>query len=147
MRFTVKQTLQRLLPFRKGGSKGVDLVPALVECGPDLCHYLELDAADLNRIVNFGLQSEEAAVDQEDLEILVAAGATPPYIRHRIANKRQGGLAELDRQPVKQHFFDKYLFPAREKRGQCGNDQRSESEGTENKETLNTMGATKYVIQ
>lgn len=110
LRFTVKQTLEKLLPFRDVDAKGIDLIPTLIECGSELTHYLDLDSNDLERIVNAGLEQPHRRVDPEDLDILAAAGVSSPYFSYKISELKQikSDTSKLINS-LKCYLYDKYL--------------------------------------
>ena len=110
LRFTVKQTLEKLMPFRDTGAKGIDLIPTLIECGSELTYYLDLDSADLERIVNGDLDQTDRRVDPEDLDILATAGVPSPYFSYKLSELKQikADTSKLINS-LKAYLYDKYL--------------------------------------
>ena len=109
-RFIVKNTLAKLLPFQNEGVKGIDLIPALVDCGGDLTRYLDIDTDALDDIVNSGVNDPDKKVDKADLDMLALASVGASYVSYK--------LSELKNQPVdeasledslKEYLYSKYL--------------------------------------
>ena len=110
LRFTVKQSLSKLMAFRDKDAKGVDLIPALIECGSELTHYLELDSSDLERIVNSDLLDQHKKVDPEDLDILVSAGLGAPYMTYKNnALRRVSSHNNRMISSLRDYLYEKYL--------------------------------------
>ncbi|MCG8315399.1 MAG: hypothetical protein MI976_19490 [Pseudomonadales bacterium] len=109
-RFIVKNTLAKLLPFQNEGVKGIDLIPALVDCGGDLTRYLDIDTDALDEIVNAGVHEPHKKIDKADLDMLALASVGASYVSYK--------LSELKNQPVdeasledslKEYLYGKYL--------------------------------------
>lgn len=91
-RFSVKNMLTKLMPLHDKDLRGVDLIPALLECGEDLLRYFDLDAEQLDHIINDGINDTTRRVDAEDLDLLALAIVNGNYVINR--------LSELCKEPV-----------------------------------------------
>jgi hypothetical protein len=109
-RFSVKNMLTKLMPLHDRDLRGADLIPALLECGEDLLRYFDLDAEQLDHIINDGIDDATRRVDTEDLDLLALAIVNGNYVINR--------LSELCREPVdlfrvndalRQYLQEKYL--------------------------------------
>jgi len=145
LRFTVKQSLAKLMAFRDQDAKGVDLIPALIECGSELTHYLELDSSDLERIVNSGLLDQARKVDPEDLDILVSAGIAAPYMSFKNSELRQV-TSHNNRMinSLKDYLYEKYLNINQKESGSKGNNTMQSCTDSRNK--FITIGDKDYAI-
>jgi hypothetical protein len=91
----------------------------LVETGTDLVRYLDLDAAQLEAIINEGARGE-ACVDHADVQLLALSGIQQTYARLHLS--RIGGAparsATSDsedlplEQTLRRYLFDKYVYEA-----------------------------------
>lgn len=70
LRFALKSMLARLSPFEEEESRGVDLLPPLIECGREVSNYFDLDAKQFEAIVNEGVSDVKSRVEPQDLNLL-----------------------------------------------------------------------------
>lgn len=121
IRYAIKSALARLGPLCEGEVKGRGLVPVLVDAGADLTRYLDLDATDLEAIINDGTPPEQQ-VDHADVQLL-AMSSLPGYARLRLvriggARMPQGAGAAADAgtedaslsQSLRRYFYEKYVY-------------------------------------
>ena len=114
IRFAVKALLIRLAPLADPGSRGRDLVPALLEGGQDLLGFFELDAERLQALVNEGVSDAAERVAPEDLALLALAGLKGPYAAQKLRELNRlwgrscssGDLAFA----IRQYLFEKYVY-------------------------------------
>ena len=119
IRYAVKTSLAKLGPLLDGDVRGRSLVPVLVETGTDLVRYLDLDAAQLEAIINEGARGD-ACVDHADVQLLALSGIQQTYARLHLS--RIGGAparsatSESEDLPLEQtlrrYLFDKYVYEA-----------------------------------
>jgi hypothetical protein len=119
IRYAVKTSLAKLGPLLDGDVRGRSLVPVLVETGTDLVRYLDLDAAQLEAIINEGARGD-ACVDHADVQLLALSGVQQTYARLHLS--RIGGAparsASSDsedlplEQTLRRYLFDKYVYEA-----------------------------------
>jgi hypothetical protein len=124
IRFAIRTTLARLGPLNEADSHGRSLVPVFVEAGADMVRYLDLDAADMETIINEGAVEDER-VDRADIQLLALAGVQQPYARLRLVsmgNVRASGAPAVEMesagedrmltQSLRRYLYDKYVFEA-----------------------------------
>jgi hypothetical protein len=124
IRFAIRTTLARLAPLNEADTRGRSLVPVFVEAGADMVRYLDLDAADMEAIINDGAAVDER-VDRSDIQLLSLVGMQAPYARLRLVSigstrSAGGNGAELEAasedraltQSLRRYLYDKYVFEA-----------------------------------
>ena len=110
-RFIIKNSLAKLLPFQDDSFKGTDLIPALLDYGSDLARYFDLDAEQLDRIVNCGVAEGDRRVDREDLDILALSGSADRYAVAKLSAITQAPVAGEDLlDALKDYFLGKYHY-------------------------------------
>lgn len=123
VRFAIKSTLARLAPLHASDQKGRALVPVFVEAGADMVRYLDLNASDVDTIINDGAPPE-LRVEHEDVQLLAMAGMPHPYLRlhlvsvggARIAGRlsAEGDSSAESQAPVtetlRHYLYDKYVY-------------------------------------
>jgi hypothetical protein len=92
IRYSISNTLGKLMPFHDRSYKGASLMPAVLDSADDLLRYFHLDAEQLNKIINEGVDEPHKRVAEEDLEMIVLGHFNEQYIHQR--------LAELCDEPV-----------------------------------------------
>ncbi len=105
IRFAIKNLLVRLSPLTDPSLTGAALVPLFLEAGSELANGLELDAEQLDRILNDGAAAEER-VSMDDLHMIAMVGA-PAGPEHHPAKG-----ADRRASPMKRYLYEKYLFRA-----------------------------------
>lgn len=102
IRFAIKNLLVRLSPLTDPSLTGAALVPLFLEAGSELANGLELDAEQLDRIINDGaVEGERVAMD--DLHMIAMVGApSGPESTAKGADRRAS--------PMRRYLYEKYLF-------------------------------------
>lgn len=109
-RFAIRMLLARFAPLHNINLGGRELLPLLMEFGPELANYFEMDAERLARIINQGVDDPVKRVDARDIELLIMSTVQESYAYLR--------LKELtDREPepqgikamVKRYIYEKYM--------------------------------------
>lgn len=110
LRFGIRRMLSNLGPLHDPDIKGKDLLPVLIEMGPDLVRYFELDANQLDDMINGDLTDESERIDHADLELLVKSAIHEDYLYLKLkefADRNQSvqGPSSL----LREYFYEKYL--------------------------------------
>lgn len=110
LRFSIRSTLRKLSPLYDAEAKGSELIPVLIEFGPELMSYFELDAFQLESLVNGGIGESERRVDRSDIELLAMAGMQENYVYMKL---REVSSAAVEPQGVstllREYLYDKYV--------------------------------------
>ena len=102
IRFAIKNLLVRLSPLTDPTLAGSALVPLFLEAGSELTNGLELDAEQLDKIINEGAHPEER-VSLDDLHMIAMVGAPPGGdVPAKGADRRAS--------PMRRYLYEKYLF-------------------------------------
>jgi hypothetical protein len=113
IRYSINNTLGKLMPFHDKSYRGVSLMPAVLDSADDLLRYFHLDAEQLNRIINDGVIDPDKRVDEEDLEMIVLGHFNERYIHQRLEElcdepvEASGVHKALRDYLVKKYFFIK----------------------------------------
>lgn len=110
LRFAIRSTLRKLSPLYDSGAKGSELIPVLIEFGPELMSYFELDAFQLESLVNGDMDESGRKVDRADLELLAMAGMQENYVYMKLrevssAAVEPQGLSSL----LREYLYEKYV--------------------------------------
>lgn len=118
IRFAVKQMLNSLAPFQEQAYKGIELMPALLEVGPDLASFFELSSEELDRIVNTGIQDKKQHIDVEDLRLIALFGVNEEYARMALESKIKKHAANSSSEEIslKEYLMSKYFRQATTRR-------------------------------
>jgi hypothetical protein len=116
-RYAVKTSLAQLAPLVDPAVQGRHLLPALVEAGPMLLQYFELDAARLAEIVNSGVENPELLVASEDLTLLSMSGVQEPYALVKLSELLDDGATVPTEKEglvdaLREYLYEKYVFRA-----------------------------------
>jgi hypothetical protein len=116
VRFGLKMMLNRLAGLCDPEIRGSNLVPTLVEAGPDFVRYFDLDAVRLDAIINAGAEPSRK-VSHDDIALLSLAGSQPEYAMLRLRRPAPSGLRVVAGAPasvdaLRQHLYDKYVYAA-----------------------------------
>jgi len=84
LRFAIRSTLAKLAPLHEGSAKGIDLMPAFIECGSDLCAHFGIDVEQLHEIINAGVEDTGKRVERDDVGLLALAGAPEHLVMSRL---------------------------------------------------------------
>jgi len=102
IRFAIKNLLVRLSPLTDPTLAGSALVPLFLEAGSELTNGLELDAEQLDRIINDGAADGDR-VSLDDLHMITMIGAPGSAdIPAKGADRRAS--------PMRRYLYEKYLF-------------------------------------
>lgn len=111
LRFAIRSTLRRLAPLHDTEAKGSDLIPVLIEFGPELMRQFELDTLQLEALVNAGILDPEKRVERSDIELLAMAGLQDSYVYMKL--KSAGNSLQEPPQDLslllKQYMLEKYV--------------------------------------
>jgi hypothetical protein len=102
IRFAIKNLLVRLSPLTDPSLTGAALVPLFLEAGAELTTGLELDAEQLDQIINEGA-GEGERVSLDDLHMIAMVGAPS-------GNDNPAKGADRRASPMKRYLYEKYLF-------------------------------------
>jgi hypothetical protein len=108
-RFAIKSSLSKLAPLHDIEVAGSDLLPVFIEYGSEIASYFDLDAAQLDRLVN-GSQTElHKRVDRDDLEMVVMLGRHEQYVFQKLKGSIDNADAPGAVSMLKQHLYEKYV--------------------------------------
>jgi hypothetical protein len=102
IRFAIKNLLVRLSPLTDPSLTGSALVPLFLEAGSELTSGLELDAEQLDRIINEGA-AEAERVSMDDLHMISMVGAPA-------GGDSPAKGADRRASPMRRYLYEKYLF-------------------------------------
>ncbi|MCC7460952.1 MAG: hypothetical protein IT480_00680 [Gammaproteobacteria bacterium] len=102
IRFAIKNLLVRLSPLTDPTLAGSALVPLFLEAGSELTNGLELDAEQLDRIINEGVDPAQR-VSLDDLHMIAMVGAPA-------GEGTQAKGADRRASPMRRYLYEKYLF-------------------------------------
>lgn len=107
VRFAIKSTFSRLAPLCDPAIRGRSLVPVLAESGDELIRHFELDAFQLEAIINDQVDPKDQ-VDRQDIVLLAMSSLRQDYLRMRLNEEGQGGTTSTD--SLRQYLYDKYIY-------------------------------------
>lgn len=122
LRYALKTTLNRLAALCDPEIKGANLVPAVVEAGPEFVRYFDLDAVRLDAILNTGVEPSRR-VSHDDVALVSLAGSQPEYAMLRMPRTNApGGVRVLGGstasvEALRQHLYEKYVYRGSESDG------------------------------
>lgn len=129
IRFAIKQVLNSLVPLQEESYKGTDLLPVLIEMGPELTSFFELSCADLDQIINGTSRSHINEVELDDLRLISLFGANQEYAKVKLSQSMpEQAVADDGPLDLKRYLEDKY-FSSKTAQSSC-------SEGHANTETI-----------
>jgi len=113
IRFALRLTFTKLAPLHDPNTRGRDLIPVFLECGPELAYHFDLDSRTLESIVNGDLDDPRKKVDSHDLEILAISHLMPGYhFETKLRGLPDTETGRLDfSKPLQQYLHDKYIGP------------------------------------
>lgn len=85
-RFSIRSSLQRLMPLMYGELKGAELLLALLDCGPEMIRYFQFDAHALSSIVNEDCEAEDR-VSFDDVDLAILAIYNEEFLIPRLTDK------------------------------------------------------------
>jgi hypothetical protein len=115
IRYAVKTMLMRLDPLVDPTVSGRALLPVFVESGGELVRYFDLDASNLEAIINDGAEASRR-VEREDVSLLAMTSSQQPYVALKLSELQQsdrpGGLGTGWIETLREYLYAKYLFKA-----------------------------------
>lgn len=112
-RYAVKALSTRLMPLLNRQLTGVPMLVALLETGEELLRYFEFDAVKLDRLINSATPAGQAAVDTEDIELLVIAGINRDYLATQLSEKLNTNIeSQFAFDALRHYLFRKYQVRA-----------------------------------
>lgn len=106
VRFAIKSTFGRLAPLCDPAIRGRSLVPVLVEAGDELIRHFELDAFQLEAIINDETDPKDR-VDREDIALLSISSLRDDYLRMRLGeDQRSSGTSGS----LRGYLYGKYVY-------------------------------------
>lgn len=110
IRYSISNTLGKLMPFHDRSYKGASLMPAVLDSAEELLRYFHLDAEQLNKIINEGVEDPQKRVAEEDLEMLVLGHFNEQYIQQRLAELCEGPVdGQQIHQALRDYLVRKYI--------------------------------------
>lgn len=110
IRYAIKSMLGRISPLCDAGITGRNLVPVLVESGDELIRYFELDAHQLEAIINQHA-ADDLRVDRGDIALLAMNGLREQYLVMRLKDGHGApGDAAGTAHSLRNYLYDKYLY-------------------------------------
>ncbi|HRH79325.1 MAG TPA: hypothetical protein PK129_18430 [Cellvibrionaceae bacterium] len=110
IRYSISNTLGKLMPFHDRSYKGASLMPAVLDSAEELLRYFHLDAEQLNKIINDGVDDPHKRVAEEDLEMLVLGHFNEQYIQQRLAELCDGPVdGRQIHQALRDYLVRKYI--------------------------------------
>lgn len=117
VRFAVKTMLAKLAPLCDPNTRGKSLVPVFVEAGTDIFQHFELDAVQLDTIINQGADDTEC-VEQTDLQLLAMTGLRNNVAElslRRLGRRSTDETGPFDMEglrsgPLKRYLYEKYGY-------------------------------------
>ena len=109
-RFAIRSTLHKLAPLHDIEVRGRDLISVLIEYGPELTRYFELDTSQLESLVNGDLEETDNRVDRADIELLAMAGMQEKFVYMKLKELSHNGAGESHglTAMLKQYLYEKY---------------------------------------
>ncbi|HKJ22173.1 MAG TPA: hypothetical protein VKA13_03725 [Gammaproteobacteria bacterium] len=109
-RFAIRSTLRKLSPLHDSTANGSDLIPVLIEYGPELMSYFELDSLQLESLVNDDVREPDRKIDRSDIDLLAMAGLQDHYLTLKLMEV-SGAVAEPQGTSslLKEYLYKKYV--------------------------------------
>ena len=107
VRFAIKSTFGRLAPLCDPAIRGRSLVPVLVEAGDELIRHFELDAFQLEAIINDQVEPKDQ-VERDDIALLSMSGLSKDYLNIRLSKDQRGSETSAD--SLRRYLYGKYIY-------------------------------------
>lgn len=112
IRFALKTTLMKLGPLHDEGLTGKDLLPVFIELGTELATYFDMDASDLEGIINNGVNDDAKRIERDDLKLLTMVGVPDHYLYVRLKSITTLPIEAIGTaSALRQYLYSKYLRP------------------------------------
>lgn len=101
VRFALRQLFKRLGPLHNGAAHGQHLLPLFLEYGTELIEHFNVDATQVEQILNRGVRSVSEAVNLDDVALLTTLadlGVLTPAQPAQDDSAAQDALARLHEQ-------------------------------------------------
>lgn len=101
VRFALRQLFKRLGPLHNGAAHGLHLLPLFLEYGTELIEHFNVDATQVEQILNRGVRSSNEAVDSDDVALLATLadlGVLTPTQASQDDGAAKDALAQLHEQ-------------------------------------------------
>jgi hypothetical protein len=110
-RFSLRLAFEHLEPLHNQRMNGRDLIPLFLACGPDLVRHFQLDANDVEAIVNGAVEDADDTVAREDIELLAMLGLPEPYLQAKLSaiQLRDDDPATDVRGALRGYLYQKYF--------------------------------------
>jgi len=108
VRFAIKSIFSRLGPLCDPTIRGRSLVPVLAEAGDELIRHFELDAFQLEAIINDEVDPKDR-VERDDIVLLAMSSLRQDYLAMRLNDEGQGGDASAA-DSLRHYLYAKYVF-------------------------------------
>jgi hypothetical protein len=108
VRFAIKSTFSRLAPLCDPAIRGRNLVPVLAEAGDEIIRHFELDAFQLEAIINDQVDPKDQ-VERDDIALLAMSSLRQDYLRIRLNNDGQTSTATTP-DSLRRYLYDKYIY-------------------------------------
>ena len=108
VRFAIRSTFSRLAPLCDPAIRGRSLIPVLAEAGDELIRHFELDAFQLDAIVNDEVDPKDR-VERDDIVLLAMLNLRQDYMRMRLNEESQTGNDQSG-DSLRRYLYDKYVY-------------------------------------
>jgi hypothetical protein len=116
IRYALKVTLAKLAPLCDPSVRGRHLMPVFIDTGTDVLQHFELDAEQLESIINDGAENEHR-VATEDIQLMAMMGMQRSYARlslreireHVAAGAPEDALEDTLSTSFRRHLYAKYV--------------------------------------
>ena len=110
IRFALRLAFNRLAPLLDKQTRGRDLIPIFLECGPELTYHFDLEPPVLEAIINDGLDDPDRKVDSHDIELIAALRLPNLSTRLKFRPEPEIGRRSLSG-GLQQYLYEKYVDP------------------------------------
>ncbi len=108
VRFAIKSTFSRLAPLCDPAIRGRNLVPVLAEAGDEIIRHFELDAFQLEAIINDQADPKDQ-VERDDIALLAMSSLRQDYLRMRLNDDGRANNATSP-DSLRRYLYDKYIY-------------------------------------
>jgi hypothetical protein len=108
VRFAIKSTFSRLAPLCDPAIRGRNLVPVLAEAGDEIIRHFDLDAFQLEAIINDQVDPKDQ-VERDDIVLLAMSSLRQEYLRMRLNDDGQASTATSP-DSLRRYLYEKYIY-------------------------------------